>query len=153
MRPAVSVGRDAQVLSGLTDSDVNSLGLLPATQDDVTFSLGDSFGLSAAIDTDRFILESGLLSSPNSSTLDDDYMVGDSTADFDLFDINEFLNDEANHVASDIMAASNYAAADHGLELEVHDPETQVSSEYPIQQPQSGASTHGCDDGGIAVGI
>jgi transcriptional activator HAC1 len=154
-----NVGAAAPVLPGLADLDEASLGLVPATQDDAPFSLGDSFGLSAALDADRYILESGLLSSPDSSTLDDDYLVGDNSADiphqptFDLFDINDFLNDEANHVASDIMAASNNAAAEHSLDFTVLDPETQVSSENPNQQPQSGASSYGCDDGGIAVGV
>ncbi|KAK3185615.1 transcription factor that binds to CRE motif [Lecanicillium sp. MT-2017a] len=135
------------------DSHVSSLGLDSAAQDAAPFSLGDSFGLSTAADTDRYVLESGLLASPNSSTVDDDYLAGDSAAGFELFDINDFLHDEANHVASDIMAASNYAAAEHGLDFKVHDSETQVSSENPLQQPQSGASSLGCDDGGIAVGF
>ncbi|KAF7545788.1 hypothetical protein G7Z17_g8911 [Cylindrodendrum hubeiense] len=135
------------------------LGLAAAASDDVAFSLGDSFSMSAALDTDRYVLESGLLSSPNSSIIDDDYLVGDSTAsfthqsDFDLFDINDFLIDEANPGASDFMAASDFAAADHDLDFKVHDPETQVSSENPIQQPQPGASALGCDAGGIAVGV
>ncbi|TQW01286.1 Basic leucine zipper [Cordyceps javanica] len=91
------------------------------------------FGLSTAADTDRHVLESELLASPDSSTFDDDYMVGDSSSSFadqsfDLFDINDFLSDEANNVASDIMAASNYAAADHGLDSKFHDSETQISS-------------------------
>lgn len=154
MRPAVSnVGGGAQVVPEFADSDVAPLGLVSSSQDDVVFSLGDPFSMSAALDADRYVLESGLLASPVSSNVDDDYMVGDNSAAFDLFDINDFLNDEATNVASDIMAASDYAAADHGLDFEVHDPETQVSSENPIQQPQSGASTYGCDDGGIAVGI
>ncbi|PTB70267.1 hypothetical protein BBK36DRAFT_1136941 [Trichoderma citrinoviride] len=58
---------------------------------------------------------------------------------------------DANHAAYDIVAASNYAAADHELDLEIHDPENQIPSRHSIQQPQSGASSHGCDDGGIAV--
>lgn len=104
-----------------------------AAQDAAAFSLGDSFGLSAALDTDRYVLESGLLSSPHSSTLDDDYLAGDSATgfsnqpDFDLFNIDDFLNDEANHAASDIMAASDYAAADHGFEPQVQDSEIHVS--------------------------
>ncbi|KAK6445241.1 hypothetical protein FP744_10001489 [Trichoderma asperellum] len=139
--------------------DAHCLGLGSVPQDDSPFSLGSSFGLSAALDADRYVLESGLLASPNSSTIDDDYLAGDSAACFqdqppyDFFDINDFLNDDANNVASDIVAASNYAAADHELDLEIHDPETQISSDYPIQQPQSGASSLGCDDGGIAVGV
>jgi transcriptional activator HAC1 len=155
----VSIGGDAQVVPGLSNSDAHCLGLGPVHQDDISFSLGGSFGLSAALDADRYVLESGLLASPNSSSIDDDYMAGDSAAcfsnqpDFDLFNIDDFLTDDANNVASDIVAASNYAAADHELDLEIHDLETQISSDYPIQQPQSGASSIGCDDGGIAVGV
>ncbi|KAM0519114.1 hypothetical protein ACHAPE_004111 [Trichoderma viride] len=140
-------------------SDAHCLGLGSVPSDDGPFSLGSSFSMSAALDADRYVLESGLLASPNSSTLDDDYLAGDSAACFQdqspyaFFDINDFLNDDANNVASDIVAASNYAAADHELDLEIHDPETQISSDYPIQQPQSGASSLGCDDGGIAVGV
>ncbi|KAK1255711.1 hypothetical protein MKX07_007970 [Trichoderma sp. CBMAI-0711] len=110
-----------------------------------------------ALDADRYLLESQLLASPNASTVDDDYLAGDSAAcftnplpsDYD-FDINDFLTDDANHAAYDIVAASNYAAADRELDLEIHDPENQIPSRHSIQQPQSGASSHGCDDGGIA---
>lgn len=127
------VGEGTQVIPGFADSDVATLGMGSAIEDDVTFSLSDSFGLSAAIDTDRYVLESGLLSSPNSSIIDDDYMVGDSTtglsgqSNLDIFGIDEFFTDEATHVISDIMAASDYAAADHGFEPKVHDSEIQVS--------------------------
>ncbi|PON29140.1 basic region leucine zipper [Trichoderma gamsii] len=154
-----STQRPAEMLCDLPYSDAHCLGLGSVPSDDGPFSLGSSFSMSAALDADRYVLESGLLASPNSSTLDDDYLAGDSAACFqdqppyDFFDINDFLNDDANNVASDIVAASNYAAADHELDLEIHDPETQISSDYPIQQPQSGASSLGCDDGGIAVGV
>lgn len=146
------VGGGAQVVPGFADLDDASLGLVPGTKDDVPFSLDDSFGLSTAADADRYVLESGLLASPESSTFDDDYLVADSTTGF-LFDMSDFIVDDANAVANDIMAASDNVAADHGLDLSVFDSETQVSSENPIQQPQSGASSFGCDDGGIAVGV
>ncbi|KAL2209574.1 hypothetical protein CC79DRAFT_1321033 [Sarocladium strictum] len=114
--------------------------------------LGDSLCLPTAADADRYVLESGLLSSPDSSTLDDDHLVGDSAPSF--FDINDFITDEAGFAASEFMAASDdSSAADHWLGQQVFDFETQVSSENPIQQPQSGASAFGCDDGGIAVGV
>lgn len=127
------VAEGAQVIPGLADSDLTTLGMGSATQDDVAFSLGDSFGLSAAIDTDRYVLESGLLASPNSSIIDDDYMVGDSTTGLtgqsalEFFNMDEFLNDEANHAISDIMAASDYAAADHGFDSKINDSEIQVT--------------------------
>ncbi|KAL0779362.1 hypothetical protein CaCOL14_003846 [Colletotrichum acutatum] len=100
--------------------------------------------LSAALDADRYVLESGLLSSPNSLDYEHDYLVGDSTFLQDPFDINEFLHDDVN-------GASVAADPDFGRDL-THS-ETQVSSENPNLQPHSGASAHGCDDGGIAVGV
>lgn len=132
--PAVShVGGGAPAVPAVADSDVASFGLDATAQDAAPFSISDDFGVSTAADTDRYLLESGLFASPNSSTFDDDYMVGDSSSSFadqplELFDINDFLSDEAKHVASDIMAASDYAAADHGLDFKVHDPETQIST-------------------------
>ncbi len=127
------VGGGAPVVPELADSDVASFGLDSTAQDAAPFSIGDDFGLSTAADTDRYVLESGLLASPNSSTFDDDYMVGDCSSSFadqplEHFDINDFICNEASHVASDIMAASNYAAADHGLDFKVHDFETQIST-------------------------
>ncbi|KOS19779.1 Transcriptional activator hac1 [Escovopsis weberi] len=86
------------------------------------------------------------VSSDSTQPFDDDYLVGDHSAglahhsDFDLFDIDEFLTDDANGAANDVMAASNFAIADRGSDLEIHDPETQISPEYLNQQPQPGAS-------------
>ncbi|GAB0145109.1 hypothetical protein EsHS_00005551 [Epichloe bromicola] len=114
-------------------SEENSATSPDLTQHPAEMFLGDSFSMSAAIDADRYILESGLLASPNTSITDDDYLAGDSGAGlssqshFNLFNIDDFLNDEANNVVSDIMAASDYAAADHGLELKVHDSGIQIS--------------------------
>ncbi|KAG5917753.1 hypothetical protein E4U42_007124 [Claviceps africana] len=93
-----------------------------------------------------------------SASVDDDYLAGDSAAGlssqsaFELFDMDDFVNDEANNVVSDIMAASDYAAADHGLEPTDHDFEIQIPYEHSCLQPQSGASLVGCDDGSIAGG-
>ncbi|PHH74547.1 hypothetical protein CDD80_3005 [Ophiocordyceps camponoti-rufipedis] len=92
--------------------------------------LGTSLGLSSAADADRYVLESGLLSSPNSSTLDDDYLACDTSAGpptFDTFNIYDFLNEDANPIVTDTVAASDDAAAEHGLELQAPDPEIQVS--------------------------
>ncbi|PHH88711.1 hypothetical protein CDD83_7171 [Cordyceps sp. RAO-2017] len=91
------------------------------------------YDLQSAADADRYLLESSLLSSPNSSTLDDDYMAGDSAAClhdqsvYELFNLDEFLNDDANPAVSDFVAAGDDAAADHGLEPQVPDSEIQVS--------------------------
>ncbi|OAA35408.1 Transcriptional activator hac1 [Metarhizium rileyi] len=104
-----------------------------SAKDDAAFNLCGSLGIPEAVDTDRYVLESGLLASPMSSIIDDDYMAGDSAtgvsgqSTFEFFNMDDYFNDEANHAASDIMAASDYAAADHGLEPRVHDSEIQVS--------------------------
>jgi transcriptional activator HAC1 len=149
VRPAVSsVGGDGSVVPSLANLDAASLGLAAATSDDVAFSLDNSLGLSETYDADRFILESGLLSSPDSSALDDDNLAGHSglhQSDFDLFD---FIVDNA-----DFVAASDNAAADHEFTFSGPSFETQISPENPIQQPQLGASSIGCDADGIAVGL
>lgn len=146
-------GGDAERSSGsLAALDAAPLGVASVLSNDFQLGLGDSLCLPTAADADRYVLESGLLSSPDSSTLDDDHLVGDSAPSF--FDINDFITDEAGFAASEFMAASDdNSAADHWLGQQVFDFETQVSSENPIQQPQSGASAFGCDDGGIAVGV
>jgi transcriptional activator HAC1 len=126
-------------------------------------NLSDAFSLSAALDADRYVIESGLLASPSSLDLEYDHLAGDDTAAFpfpptaDLFDINDYLNDELNILSSSTseqqqqqhQLIDDCAAADSSL----FNPETEVSSEDPIQQPHSGASSFGCDDGGIAVGV
>lgn len=142
-------------MAGLSNPSASDLGLLSAASDAVNHIIGDSFSLSAALDTDRYVLESGLLSSPNSLDYEHDYLAGDSTAFLqDPFDISEFLNDEVNGSVSDTNAVIGTAvAADPDYGRDSTNAETQVYSENPNLQPHSGASTYGCDDGGIAVGI
>lgn len=145
-RPAVSsVGGASAIMAGLSNPSASDLGLLSAASDAVTRFGGDPFSMSAALNADRYVLESGILSSPNSLDYENDYLAGDSSAFFqDPFDINEFLHDEVNGTA---------VAADPEFGGDLTNSETQVSSENPNLQPQSGASTYGCDDGGIAVGV
>lgn len=131
-------------MAGLSNPSASDLGLLSAASDATSHLISDSFSLSAALDADRYVLESGLLSSPNSLDYEHDYLVGDSTFLQDPFDINEFLHDDVNGAA---------VAADPDFGRDLTHSETQVSSENPNLQPHSGASAHGCDDGGIAVGV
>ncbi|KAJ0332603.1 hypothetical protein COL922a_011217 [Colletotrichum nupharicola] len=139
----------------VAETNVKFSSDLTQPSDAVNHIIGDSFSLSAALDTDRYVLESGLLSSPNSLDYEHDYLAGDSTAVLqDPFDISEFLNDEVNGSVSDTNAVIGTAvAADPDYGRDSTNSETQVSSENPNLQPHSGASTYGCDDGGIAVGI
>ncbi|CAG7563032.1 unnamed protein product [Fusarium equiseti] len=134
--------------------DAANLGLAPALPGDAAFSLGNSDLLPTSLDTDRYVLENGYLSSSDSSIIGDDNMVGDAPAFglHDDFDLSLWLNEE-NAISSESMATSDFAAAIQGLEPKIYEPENQVSSENPNQQPHPGASSHGCDVGGIAVGV
>ncbi|RGP64728.1 transcriptional activator hac1 [Fusarium longipes] len=134
--------------------DAANLGLAPALPGDAAFSLGNSDLLPTSLDADRYVLENGYLSSSDSSIIGDDNMVGDAPA-FNLnddFDISLWLNDDSA-ISSESMATSDFAAAIQGLEPKMYEPENQVSAENPIQQPHPGASSQGCDVGGIAVGV
>ncbi|KAI8299433.1 Transcriptional activator hac1 [Colletotrichum sp. SAR11_240] len=139
----------------VAETNVKSSSDLTQPSDAVNHIIGDSFSVSAALDADRYVLESGLLSSPNSLDYEHDYLAGDSTAFLqDPFDISEFLNDEVNGSVTDTNAVIGTAvAADPDYGRDSTNSETQVSSENPNLQPHSGASTYGCDDGGIAVGV
>ena len=108
-----------------------------------------------AIDADRYLLESGLLSSPNSSDYEYDHLAGDDTTPFQFtsdFDINEFITDSELHVApcNEQPPQHLYGRSVAGSSLH---PETPNPSEDPYLQPHSGASLDGCDDGGLAVGV
>ena len=107
-----------------------------------------------ALDADRYVLESGLLSSPNSVDLEYDHLVGNDTSPFFEFDFNEFitdgdLNPAPGHEQPPQQPLHGRAVADSSL-LE---PENPNPSEDPYLQPHPGASLDGCDDGGIAVGV
>jgi transcriptional activator HAC1 len=146
--PAVSVGGSATVVgvaagaAGASTSPISS---------DV--HLDNGFSVSTPVDPDSYVLESGLLSSPNSSDFEYDHFTGDQSFSFapTEFDINDFITDD--HVPTTEQQPQhqsyNRAVADSSL----FNPETQVSSEDSYLQPHSGASLDGCDDGGIAVGV
>ena len=148
----MSIGGNAAVLAGNPEPSVSDLHscTAPAAADD---HFSRHFGLSEALDADRYVLESGLFSSPNSADYENDHLACDSTLfSGESFDITQFLNDEVNNsVIPDSFAGSD--AADPLFGHLTFDLETQVSSENPNLQPQSGASSYGCDDGGLAVGV
>ncbi|KAF5018686.1 hypothetical protein F66182_9332 [Fusarium sp. NRRL 66182] len=142
-----------QLVPGVANLDAANLGLAPAASDDAAFSLGDNYCLSAAIDADLAVLESGYVSSPYSSAIGDDHLVS-HTPTYGLnddFDISIFLHD--NDTSTESTAPGNFAAAIHGLEPKVHEPATPHPSENSSMQPLPGASPSGCDVGGFAVGI
>lgn len=152
MRPAVSaVNGSAPALDVVADQSRGSLSL--AASYTASTLLGADFGMPAANDTDRYVFESGILSSPNSDSFEDDYLTGDATAlaSTDSFDLSHYLHDDGN---GDVSASQNARGLPADIEFSNHftDFETHFSSENINLQPHSGASAYGCDDGVIAVG-
>ncbi|KAF5243786.1 hypothetical protein FOXYS1_15287 [Fusarium oxysporum] len=135
--------------------DSANIGLAPATSDDTLFSCGGSEFLSTSLDTDRYLIESGHLSSPFSSATDEPYLDFD-TSPFNLDNsfndelYNTFINDTDNGITAELQKPTDDAAAILSDEFRFYELENQVSSENPIQQPLPGASSNGCDVGGIA---
>ncbi|KAF5539926.1 transcriptional activator hac1 [Fusarium napiforme] len=124
---------------------------------EVLKTYGGSEFLSASIDTDRYLIENGHLSSPYSSASDEPYLEFDTspfTLDNSFNDelYNTFINDTDNGISVELQKPTDDAAAILSDEFRIYELENQVSSENPIQQPLPGASSIGCDVGGIAVG-
>ncbi|QGI65518.1 hypothetical protein CEK26_009468 [Fusarium fujikuroi] len=93
--------RPAAMLSDLQ----SNIGLAPATSDDTLFSCGGSEFLSTSLDTDRYLIENGHLSSPFSSATDEPYLDFDTssfTLDNSFNDelYNTFINDTDNGISS-----------------------------------------------------
>jgi len=168
--PAVSVGGSLAfpVAGAVPEAGlVPGAGSAPPAPLPVDVHPDSGFSLSAAVDADRYLYESELLSSPNSSDLDYDHLVGDDSTNYFSaeFNINDYLfetTDATNNSGLPLaQSATNNleqpqqhhffgcAVADSSL----LDLETQVSQEDSYLQPQPGASLVGCDAGGLAVGI
>ena len=98
---------------------------------------GSYFNAPEPTESDCYILENRVLPITNSFDLNFDHMVGDNDGVFDDFNINDFL-----HHQDDIAQPA---------------PEVQPSDELAETtaslQPQFGASTYGCDDGGNAISV
>ncbi|CRK43409.1 hypothetical protein BN1723_005661 [Verticillium longisporum] len=116
-----------QLVGGLADFPAPNMDFVPSASDAHDHFLGGHFSVSEAFDADRYVLESGLLSSPNSVDYDNDIMAGDSSAFASAFnfDMDEFLNDEASAAATDASAAEN-SAADPDYGRRAPNPETQA---------------------------
>jgi transcriptional activator HAC1 len=140
----VSVGGSATVDGGVA-TEAAGAGPLGISSD-LHFDHG--YSVSTPVDPDRFILESGLLSSPNSSDLEYDHIIGDEPF---TFDFNDYISDDHVTLTEQQPQLQSYSRA--APDPSFFDLETQASSEDSYLQPQSGASLDGCDDGGLAVGV
>ena len=118
----------------------------------------DDLVLSKTFDADRYIYETEFFSSPSPSNFDEYSMAGDDTETlhfpanpenfFDEF-INPDVSNAANSNEQQPQQQSGFCATTNAS---VHNLTYPNASEDPYQQPHTGASLNGCDDGGIAVG-
>ena len=120
--------------------------------------------LPASLDLGSFGFEGQFDPSADALNFEYDHLASDASPspllpEFLDFDYNDFLSDDvvsgaAPSATAGINGVSSVSldSAEPAFSL-FNDLETQVSSENPFQQPQSGASSFGCDDGGLAVGV
>ncbi|GAB1312439.1 transcription factor that binds to CRE motif [Madurella fahalii] len=95
----------AMLCQDLQSTAAPSGGSAPPPPVPAGLHLGDSFCMPEANDTDRYVLESGLVATPNSSDFEYDHLDGDDTTAFQFttnsyeFDFNEFITDGELNVA------------------------------------------------------
>lgn len=126
-----------------------SLSAAPNAADSL---LGDAFGLSASIDLDSWSTQEQF--SPSSDPLNFEYnhMAGDAAPQFPDFDFEQFLSDDVSG-APGTTAGNDAVTQEPESTFGFFDSESQIPSETFNQQPLPGASSLGCDDGVIAVGV
>ncbi|TRX96302.1 hypothetical protein FHL15_002574 [Xylaria flabelliformis] len=126
---------------------------LQSTSDVADGLFGADFGLLPSSDTDHWGAQEQF--SPSSDPLNFEYnhLDSDATPELPEFDINQFLSDDVSGAASGATAAHDSITQVPESTFSFFDFENQVPTETFNQQPQSGASTYGCDDGGLAVGV
>jgi transcriptional activator HAC1 len=133
-------------------------GFIIPSRDDASIGLWDPFNFESSLDQDLDILEDGIPDSPHPSHFDNDHLAIDTSLDY-----GEFLHEFSAGATADaqaaiagttdqsqppLLAAIGSTEDSHGL---LNQLENLASSATPILQPHSGATTRGCDDGGIAV--
>lgn len=134
MRPAVSVGRTT-ALDEFGGSDHNVSDYSLRNGDNPSYQLS-YFDAPQPTQSDMYILENRVLPLTDSFDLNFDHLAYDHNGVIDDFNINDFLhNDEHNQPAPDAQSSDSLAESTASL------------------QPQLGASTYGCDDGGNAVSV
>ncbi|KAL7621651.1 transcription factor that binds to CRE motif [Parahypoxylon ruwenzoriense] len=114
---------------------------------------GDDFGLSTSFDIDSWGAQGQF--SPSSDPLNFEYnnLADNSTPQFPDFDFDQFLSDDVSGAAPGATAGSDSITQEPDSTFSLFDSENQIPSETLNQQPHLGASTQGCDDGVIAVGV
>lgn len=146
--PAVSVSRSAAVLAGAETNPVS------ATPNVVDGLFGADFGLLPSTDIDHWGSQGQLSPSTDPLNFEYNHLAGDAAPEFPEFDINQFLSDDdVSGATSGATAAHDPISQEPDSTFSFFDFENQVPTETFNQQPHPGASTYGCDDGVLAVGV
>jgi transcriptional activator HAC1 len=152
--PAVSVGGGAASVDGVATEVASGAGSLSSAQPTFDSLFGDALSTAPAFDLNSWSTEAQF--SPSSDPLNFEYhhLDGDASAELPDLDFTQYLSDDVSGAGSGAMAG--HVSSIH-QELEptfgLDDFENQISSEAFNQQPHTGASSFGCDDGVIAVGL
>ncbi|CAJ2503663.1 Uu.00g110570.m01.CDS01 [Anthostomella pinea] len=114
---------------------------------------GHDFSLSSSFDADNWGAQDEFSPSADPLGFEYNHLASDTTPEFPEFDFDHFLSDDVSGAAPGATAGTDSVAQDLDSTFGLFDSETQVPSEAFNQQPHIGASTRGCDDGVIAVGV
>ncbi|KAH8164720.1 hypothetical protein CIB48_g3525 [Xylaria polymorpha] len=153
IEPATASSTAAASSSDVTQHPAAVLCDLQSTPNVADGLFGADFVLLPSSDTDHWGAQEQF--SPSSDPLNFEYnhLDGDAAPELPEFDINQFLSDDVSGAASGAAAVHDSIPQVPESTFSFFDFENQVPAETFNQQPQSGASTYGCDDGGLAVGI
>ncbi|KAF2965041.1 hypothetical protein GQX73_g8544 [Xylaria multiplex] len=148
VRPAVSVSRSATVVGG----PQTTLAAPPVPN--ITDGLfGADFSLLSTSDIDHWGPQGQLSPSTDPINFEYNHLASDATPELPEFDITQFLSDDVSGAAPGATAVHDSITQEPDSTFSFFDFENQVPSETFNQQPHPGASTHGCDDGVLAVGV
>ncbi|RWA03519.1 hypothetical protein EKO27_g11586 [Xylaria grammica] len=114
---------------------------------------GADFSLLPTSDVDHWSSQGQLSPSTDPINFEYNHMASDATTELPEFDITQFLSDDVSGAASGATAVHDSVSQEPESTFSFFDFENQVTSETFNQQPHTGASTHGCDDGVLAVGV
>lgn len=154
---AVSDGRSAAVVDGAaaaaTTTGSNGADVSAPAAFDCFFS--DDIVIPESFAFDPLCTQIQLSPSSHPYNIEGDSAVGDASSgipDLPQFDLSEFLYDFNGGAASGPTTGHGSLLQEPEPIFGLFEPENQNSSENLNQQPHPGASSLGCDDGGIAVG-
>lgn len=144
-------------MDGLATSDAAGAFSLSAAPSAADSMFGDALGKPASFNFDSWGTENQLSPSADPLNFEYDNLDGNSSPEFQDFDFDRFISttdDFGNGASNGPTAGHDSIVQDHpDFTSSLFDLENQVPSEAFNQQPHTGASFTGCDDGVLAVGV